>query len=267
MLKVTVAMSRKNRQASTARRLHRSLGAGVSIFIIFMVLTGLAINHSVGLGLDQRHVSQPYLLDWYGLAGPENIHSFKVDNDWLSFAGSQVYLNNTHVATLSDGLGAVSSGDLLIVAGSDELLLIDRSGQLIERQAWDQPDAGSIESIGLSADGHVVVKSRGRIWMADTQLLQWKPADNHTGSPVWSYSGTMPATIQRSIAQQYVGNGLSLERVLLDLHSGRIFGSIGTLIYDLLALAVGFLAISGLVFWLRGGGNGKRNGRHKDSRP
>jgi hypothetical protein len=266
MLKATVAMTRKNRQASTARRLHRSLGAGLSIFIIFMVLTGLAINHSAGLGLDQRHASQPYLLDWYGLAGPENIHSFKVDNDWLSFAGSQVYLNNTHVATLSDGLGAVSSGDLLIAAGSDELLLIDRSGQLIERQAWDQPDTGSIESIGLLPDGHVVVKTPGQIWIADTQLLQWKPADNTTGSPEWSYSVTMPANIQQSITQQYVGNGLSLERVMLDLHSGRIFGSIGSLIYDLLALAVGFLAISGLVFWLRGRGNGKRNGSNKDSR-
>ena len=266
MLKATVAMARKNRQASTTRRLHRSLGAGVSIFIIFMVLTGLAINHSAGLGLDQRHVSQPYLLDWYGLAGPDNIQSFQVGKDWLSFAGSQLYLNNTHVATLSDGLGAVSSGDLLIAAGSDELLLIDRNGQLIERQAWDQPDAGSIESIGLLPDGHVVVKTRGQIWMADTQLLQWKSADSKPGGPVWSYSGTIPTPIQQSITQQYVGNGLNLERVLLDLHSGRIFGSIGSLIYDLLALAVGFLAISGLIFWLRGRGNGKRNGRQKDSR-
>jgi hypothetical protein len=259
-------MARKNRQASTARRLHRSLGAGLSVFIIFMVLTGLAINHSVGLGLDQRHVSQPYLLDWYGLAGPDKIQSFEVGKDWLSFAGSQVYLNNTHVATLSDGLGAVSSGDLLIAAGSDELLLIDRNGRLIERQAWDQPDAGSIDSIGLLAGGHVVVKTLGQIWIADTQLLRWKPVDDKTGSPEWSYSVTIPVNIQQSISQQYVGNGLSLERVLLDLHSGRIFGSIGSLIYDLLALAVGFLAISGLVFWLRGRGNGKRTGRHKDSR-
>jgi len=45
--------------------------------------------------------------------------------------------------------------------------------------------------------------------------------------------------------------------VLLDLHSGRIFGPVGVLVYDLLALTLGFLAISGLVLWFRGRRNGK----------
>ncbi len=49
-----------------------------------------------------------------------------------------------------------------------------------------------------------------------------------------------------------------MERVLLDLHSGRIFGPVGVLVYDLLALALGFLSISGLLLWFRGRRNGKR---------
>ena len=74
-------MNLKKRKASKARRLHRSLGAGAAVFVIFMVLSGLAINHSNGLGLDQRHVSQSLLLDWYGLGKLENIHSFAVGDD------------------------------------------------------------------------------------------------------------------------------------------------------------------------------------------
>jgi hypothetical protein len=159
MLKVTVAMSRKNRQASTARRLHRSLGAGVSIFIVFMVLTGLAINHSTDLGLNQRHVSQPLLLDWYGLAGPDSIQSFAVGDAWLSIAGSQVYLNGGLIATMSEGVGSVFIDDMMIVAGSNELLLLDRHGQLVERQAWDRTNTGPIEALGLLPDGNVVVST------------------------------------------------------------------------------------------------------------
>jgi uncharacterized iron-regulated membrane protein len=49
-----------------------------------------------------------------------------------------------------------------------------------------------------------------------------------------------------------------MERLILDLHSGRIFGPVGILIYDLLAVIVGFLAISGVIFWFRGRRNGKR---------
>ena len=254
-------MARKQSQTSVARRLHRSLAAASAAFIIFMVLSGLAINHSNGLGLDQRHVSQTFLMNWYGLGEPEFIRSFAVGNDWLSFAGSQLYLNGKPVATLSNGAGAVSSHDMLVIAGSDEWLLLDHDGALIERSPWALSGAGSIESIGLLADDIVVVKSAGQLWSADASLLSWQHVKDTTGSPTWSVPEPTPETLQQAIARQYRGNGLSLERLLLDAHSGRIFGSIGVLVYDLLALIVGMLAISGLILWLRGRRNGERNGK------
>ena len=251
-------MNNKKRKTSTTRRLHRSLGAGVALFVVFMVLSGLAINHSNGLGLDQRHVSQPFLLSWYGLGAPETIQSYRAGNGWVSFAGSQLYLNDKAVTTVSGGVGAVFNGDMLIAAGSDELLLLNPDGELIERQAWDPVGKGPIESIGLLANEVVVVKSASQLWLADAALLNWQQADGSTIKPQWSFSELVPDTLQQAITRQYRGNGLSIERLVLDFHSGRIFGPIGVLVYDLLALAVGFLAISGLVLWLRGRRNGKR---------
>ena len=244
------------------RRLHRSIGAGAAIFVFFMVLTGLVINHSNGLGLDQRHVSQPYLLGWYGLGKPENIQSYAIGDDWLSFAGSQLYLNDKSVATISDGVGAVSVGELLIVAGSDELLLLDQQGNLVERIPWSPIATAAIDSIGLNANAAVTVKSSGQLWLADSDLVNWQRTDETNGLVRWSNSEPAPETMRQAITRVYRGNGLSLERVLLDLHSGRIFGNIGTIIYDLLAIAIGFLSISGLVLWFRGRRNGKsKNGR------
>ncbi len=258
-------MARNNSQNSIVRRLHRSLGAGTAVFVIFMVISGLIINHSNGLGLDQHHVSQPFVLDWYGLEGPETIHSFALGNDWLSFAGSQLYLNGNSVSGISNGVGAVSSNNMLIAAGSEELLLLDHDGTLIERLPWGPPGTGPIESIGLIADGIVVVRSVGQLWLADADLLNWQRAEGTNVDPAWALSEPVPGALLEAITRQYRGDGLSLERVLLDLHSGRIFGPIGILIYDLLALAVGFLAISGLIFWLRGQRNGKQNGQRRNS--
>ena len=255
-------MSLKKNQPSAVRRLHRSFGVGAAAFVIFMVLSGLAINHTNALGLDQRHVSQSVLLSWYGLDGPEQIHSFAVGNDWLSFAGSQLYLNGATVSTILNGVGAVSSGDMLIAAGGDELLLLDLDGNLIERLPWDIPGAGPIESIGSLADGTVVLKSANQLWLADSELLNWKQNDNVTESPSWSSAGSAPQVFEHAITRQYRGDGLSLERLLLDFHSGRVFGPMGVFVYDLLALTVGFLAISGLAFWVRGRRNGKRNGKN-----
>jgi hypothetical protein len=252
-------MARNRRPASKERRLHRAFGAGAAIFIIFMVISGLIINHSNQLGLDQRHVSQPFLLSWYGLGKPENIDSFAVDNQWLSFAGSQLYLNENPVTNVSGGLGAVSSGDLLIAAGRDEILLMYDDGRLIERLPWEHPDNEPIEALGLTENGHVVVKSRDQVWLADSQLLGWKLADESGVNSQWSFSKPAPTALLEAINRNYRGDGPSLERLLLDIHSGRIFGTMGMIVYDLLALIFAFLAISGLVLWFRGRRNGKRS--------
>jgi hypothetical protein len=252
-------MVRKNRKrpASSARRLHRSLGAGAALFVFFMVLSGLAINHSNVLGLDQRQVSQPYMLGWYGLGEPENIDSFAVGDNWLSFAGSQLYLNDKSVATVSGGVGAISNGDLLIAAGSDELLLLDHDGNLVERLPWTSIGTSAIKSIGLAENTGVMVKSGDRLWLADTNLLNWRVAEDDFTGLTWAQSQVPPGDLQQAINRLYRGNGLTMERVLLDLHSGRIFGPVGILVYDLLALALGFLSISGLVLWFRGRRNKK----------
>lgn len=252
-------MARRKQKASLARRLHRSFGTGAALFVIWMVLSGIAINHSSDLGMDQRPLQQSWLFDWYGLGGPQNIYSFAAGDNWLSFAGSQLYLDGEPVSTVTNGVGAVASGQLLIAAASDELLLLDQQGSLVERLPWDQ--AGPVEAIGLLPQGGIVVRSMQQLWLTDADLLAWKKLEDITTRPLWSHSAPAPEDIQQVIRQHYRGENLNQERLLLDLHSGRIFGPAGVFIFDLLALAVGFLALSGLLLWLRGKRNGQRNGK------
>jgi len=250
-------MARRKLKASTLRRLHRSIGALGALFVLFMVLSGIVINHSNGLGLDRKHVSQPLLLDWYGLGAPDKLISFDCSDIWLSFAGSQLYLDEKPVASVSGGVGAVSSGELLIAAGSNELVLLDHDGNLVERQPWASVDSAAIESIGLDADGGVVVRSGGRTWSADAQLLSWQLDDDATAGTRWATPAPVNEDLDAAILRSYRGQGPSLERLMLDLHSGRFFGTAGVIVYDLLALALGFLALSGLVLWWRSRRNGK----------
>jgi len=196
-------MARKRPQPSATRRMHRSIGAGGAIFVVFMVLSGLALNHSHQLGLDQQHVAPSFLLRWYGLGKPAQLQSFAVDEQWLSFAGSQLYLNGANIATITGGVGAVANGDWLVAAGSEELLLLNRDGGLIERLPWDQQGAGLIDAIGRFDTGSLVVKSAGLTWLADAELLEWKRLEPAPDNTLWSFSEEAPAAIQKAILQQY----------------------------------------------------------------
>ena len=247
----------RNQKISAIRRKHRSVGALAAAFALFLVLSGILINHANGLGLDQRHVSNPYLLKLYGIKAPDSIRSYRLEDDWLSFAGSRLYFNATAMAQIPDGIGAVASGQWIIVGGRDELLLFDRQGQLVERMSWQQ--AGAVESIGLTGDGRLAVKSTAGLWLTDEQLLAWQRLDDDRAAVRWAAPEPAPATLRQAITRHYQGDGLSVERLLLDLHSGRVFGPLGILVYDLLALAIAFLALSGLVLWFRNRRNG--NGR------
>ncbi|HSN52770.1 MAG TPA: PepSY-associated TM helix domain-containing protein, partial [Woeseiaceae bacterium] len=51
----------------------------------------------------------------------------------------------------------------------------------------------------------------------------------------------------------YRGRGVTVERVLDDLHSGRIFARAGTLVMDAVAVFMIVLSLSGFVLWLQRG--------------
>lgn len=58
--------------------------------------------------------------------------------------------------------------------------------------------------------------------------------------------------VEQAVARSYRGEGVNMEKIILDLHTGKLFGLPGTLISDLAALALLFLTFSGLYnLWRR----------------
>ena len=56
---------------SRYRRGHRWAGGMLVAFVLFLSITGMALNHSHDLGLDRRYVTWSWILDAYGMDRPE----------------------------------------------------------------------------------------------------------------------------------------------------------------------------------------------------
>jgi hypothetical protein len=249
-------MTRHNRTRPPARLLrslyiwHRYIGLVSALFVIVLALTGLLLNHTHDLKLDSRYVSNPELLDWYGIHAPDGIVAYRTATLTLADLDGQLYINQSPLTGVNGRLdGAVDFQDMTIVALANQLLLLTPRGELIERLDGASGVPAGIESIGVSADHSLTVRTANGDFRTNAELLQWRPAT--AGQPVdWSVASELTASERRALDQAWRGTGLSVERVLQDLHSGRILGRGGEYLVDGVALL--FLVLAGSGTWLWG---------------
>ena len=82
-----------NRLIRHLREWHRKLGIIAAFFIIFLSITGVALNHTTTLSLAHEPISNTWLLDHYGIAPPHDIRfyqhsSLQVTNNLVWLDGS-----------------------------------------------------------------------------------------------------------------------------------------------------------------------------------
>ncbi len=241
----------KRRRVSTKSmyQWHRYLGVSAALLVILLAITGLMLNHTSELALDKSYITSPALLNHYGIEQPRASRSFAAGQHWISQWGKQLYLDESPLGKFSEPLtGAILLQDMLVISLKNSLLLYTPDGELIEKMGAAQGIPPRILAIGTSDENRLLLKSAKGIHVADEALLDWQPVAAATAS--WSQPTTLPAPLNHSLARSARHGRLSVERVVLDLHSGRILGNAGVWIMDTAAILLLFLAFSGSWLWL-----------------
>lgn len=253
---------RKNihvRMIKHLRETHRSLGIWLAAFMIFFAVTGILINHGNQLSIDKSHVNIAWIHNVYGLKAPTDVKKF-VLSDLLSkqhifVVGDQVWLADTLLFNTNAPI--VSAGrwqDFIAVVSTNELHLYTGNGELI-----DVLDANSELPIGISnvaIDGDTIwVRNQQGLFQSDDQLYAWSPISSELESAqnqrTWIQSVEPTSAEKKVITLNYQSQMLTWERVLLDLHSGRIFGNAGVLFMDFVAILLMVLSFTGIYMWVR----------------
>lgn len=229
-------------------RWHRRIALIAAIFVVVLALTGLLINHANELGLDKQQLQGSWVARWYGIKKPE-VTAFSINHQWLAHDGvDSLYLNTSLIGPCQPPLhGAVSLKDILVALCEKELLLISPEGMVIERitPVFGLPEGASGITV---SDNQLAVKTIQGLFLADIDTLEWKSESLPKASLRWSKATPPPTDILRQLKSHLPG--VSVERLLLDLHSGRLFGKLGVYLMDLMAILFLFLAMSGIWAWV-----------------
>ena len=225
---------------------HRYFGLLIAFFVVLLATTGILLNHTEELELSRQKISNPLLLMLYGIPGPEVVAVFTTPNHRLVVGKQTVMLDNHPIAAAPPVNGLVEANGMLILANNEGIILLTSNGELIDSITTSSP----VERIGLTGN-RVVVDSGDTNHLLDEEMTQLLPPQSpQAAAPDWSTPIALTKAQHDQAKNQLPRNSLPLERVILDLHSGRLFGYAGVIVFDLIAIAMVVLSITGLWMWL-----------------
>ena len=216
----------------------------MAIFFVFLAITGIMLNHTDALNLDRRYLASDWLLEWYGIEPDVSSVNFALtDERWLTGTAVSLYLDGRFVAATNEKpVGVAETRDMFVIATENEILLLTSDGKLLERGAANTIP-GHIERLGVTVDGLAVVETSVGRFLADRNLLEWRPSQ---APGTWSQTAAAPAHLLEKVKKAERNRILSLERLLFDLHSGRLLGKWGPYFMDGVAVLLLILVGMGL---------------------
>lgn len=216
------------------------------ILVLILSVTGIMLNHTEGLKLDEKLVQSEWLLDWYGLNPKGAPSSYQAGKNIITQWDQQLFFNQYSLIYSDQNLkGAVVTNSMIAIALDEMIVLLDTSGELIEQVATG---INHVTDIGLQEQRIILRTKDMKTYISDEQIITWKIVN--AKPDLWSSKILLSEELRLAITNNFRGNGLTQERVLLDLHSGRLFNSQwGVYIMDASAIILMLLSASGLWVW------------------
>ena len=244
MKKAASAYSLRRRVNLLLHRWHRRIGLTVSVFLIWMAISGWLLNHTGSFDLAHRHLTGDFIAAHYGIRSEIPTEAFIAGKHWLAVGDGTAVLDGKKIAArFSQPRGMVAKDNMLFVADAVDLALLDSGGDLIDKVS--APFA--IERIGSGCDGVVIANAEKQLATKDGTIF-WNCVD----TVQWAREEKLTAAKRAELAP-LLRSGVTLERILLDLHSGRFFGAWGPYFVDAIGFGMIALAFSGVWLFIRQG--------------
>jgi hypothetical protein len=212
------------RRLQLVTRWHRRVALLVCVWLVALAATGLLINHANDWGLDRSALSAPLQRLFYD-----------IEPAGMEFCAQGADIGPACAAVF--GRLSLPAGELVLAP--DQLYLIDSAGQLLEAVPVSQLGLNGLTGGRAGPDG-IYLRDRDRIVHSDFELMEWQALDE----------GVEPAAGDGAwLNRSEVGEPITWERLLLDLHAARFLGPLASAFTDFMAILILALALSGTWLW------------------
>jgi len=194
---------------------HRYLGIMLVFFVLLLSITGSLLQHAEDFNLRNKYASSSVVKYFYKIK-PCSVLSYKVDDNWLSKCDASLYFNDKKISNnISNNIinSVIKKGSLYNIDYDNHIVTVNKYGEIIK----------------------LIHKEKNSIYKKDNLLL----------------IKIAPANIRKNIEENSINKTITYERIIVDLHTGRIFGFIGITIIDLVTIGFILLSMTGTISWLK----------------
>ena len=229
------------------RRVHRTVGILLAAPIILFTLTGISLQFSQQLELDQKYVQLAAVVDLYGVQAPGQSHQ----TDIATQVGSDIFLNRSQTLLFRSEQQLVCAFELdfgYLVVLKHSLVLVPailQQGQYLSQDTTQLPWQAT--ACANPSANSLIVKSQSGTFNSTDLGLSWQLSPSQASNQLHS---AVPIPTPHTLAQAYLQHKITYERLIQDLHSGRLAGTTGIWIANLATVGLFLLALTGIWLWL-----------------
>jgi hypothetical protein len=174
---------------------------------------------------------------------------FSAGDGTISQVNERLFYNTEPLWQTREPLVGVTANEKYItLAFSNELALLSHDGELLEHINYLPRQITTVDRIGHDDNGRFVLQGDDTTVIAAADMLSWQGLQGDSAI-TWSRPLEAGEVTDKPALPDRQYPELTWERLLLDLHSGRILGTWGPYLMDTMALAMVFLVFTGLWRW------------------
>ena len=230
---------------------HKYIGFIFSLFIFQLTITGILLLYPKYFGLNTTYVSNSYILKKYQLLDYQDVKKLGKKNEKIFLLNKSLYYEKIFIDQFQNNVvNAIyqTNNNILLVFLEKQINLytleeIDNQFEVIDVKENSFND--EIIKIGVNKKGLILIKSKTALYQINKEeLVKIKKFTDVT----W----LAPFLPERNEAISYLelhqGKGVSLHRIITELHNGKILGSFFTYILLLSSISLLFLIFSSFLF-------------------
>jgi hypothetical protein len=228
-------------------KIHRYIGLLISPLIFVVSITGIFLNHTDRLGLSEKSMPESIVRIFYAEQFFEHTQIMQAGVAFYRDGAGNIYANEKKLGHCSDSLlGVERVADQLIAVCANKLLFFTIDGELLEELGASLGIPPPFHAAQVLDDTLLLVHDAA-VWQLSPESLQVSRLGEDTLEQLYQSKVLDREYLLEKNADQHID--FTLERLLLDLHAGRIAGSWGVWLLDLTAVALLLMVVSGFCGW------------------